>query len=674
MYKRWTVSPFDKEAAASLCACGYPAAVARVAVSRGLTTPEAVSAFLSDQPPVFDPFSLTGIADAVDRIACALEAGEKILIFGDYDCDGVTATALLYEYLSSVGADVHYALPDRAADGYGLNTGAVDRAAAVGISLIVTVDNGINCCEEIAYAASLGIDVVVTDHHIPQQELPEAAALVDPHLSEQDRPFWDLAGVGVAFLLICALSEQEPAVILEQYGDLVAAGTVSDVMPLTGLNRSIVKAGLALMNEHTRPGIAAVFSACGHAEKEITAGSVSFLLAPRINAAGRMGSALPAVRLLLTRDPEEAASLAASVSESNAMRQSVEQEIVTAAAETIEAKGLCYDKIIVVSGSGWHAGVVGIAAAKLVERYGRPVIVLSEQEDRAVGSGRGIAGFSLFAALEQVSDMLIRFGGHELAAGLTVARSDVDLLRRRLNTLPMTAEMPFLTVKSDCMLAPEEATLETASALAAFEPFGSGNPTPVFLMRDLLLEHITPLSGGNHQKLTLSSDGRSLQALLFGVKTEAMPLYEGDRVDLAVTLSVNEFRGSESVSIQIKALRAAGAGGKACEAAVRRYEAYRSGAPFDAAALCPDRNDFAEVYRFLAARPGCPREAVRCALGKKIGFDRTELCLDVLIERGLVSATGKDGVTMLILLPTKEKKNLEDSPLLAAVRQGGVVL
>lgn len=672
MYRRWTVSKPDEQTVNELIeSMGIESAAAKVAVARGFYSAEELSSFLSDDEMYIDPFELSGIPAAVRRVSRALYNNEKILVFGDYDCDGVTATAVLYSYLVSCGADVIYAVPDRETEGYGLNNNQIDIAAKKGVKLIITVDNGINCCRECEYATTLGIDVVITDHHMPQAEIPEAAAIVDPHLFAEDAKFSTLAGVGVAFMLICALAGKTVSEMLWQYGDLVAIGTVADVMELTGLNRFIVKTGVDVMNTSKRVGIAALYDVAGLGTKEVTASSISFMLAPRINAAGRIESAMTAIKLLLSTDYDEAASLASKINEMNGYRQQIEAKIVAEAVEKIEKGNMKYHHIIVVSGEGWHQGVVGIAAARLVEKYARPVIVLSVQGDTACGSARGIAGFSLFDAINDVSDMLVRFGGHELAAGLTVETSRIDELRKRINSLPITEDMPFLTVRSDCELDAKELTIDAAYSLSEFEPFGTGNPLPVFLIRGAKIERITQLSGGNHQKFSFSKNGVYFQAVLFGTKTHELSLYEGNLADIAITLGINEYKGNESLSVQIKAIRGSGAGGSECEKGIRLYEAFKRGEDIskNASYLLPDRNDFATVYRFISSLPFCTRDAVRYAVGKPMGYGKCEICIDVLLDENLIISEDKQGTIVLQKNMVSRKADLENSPIIKKLKE-----
>lgn len=672
MYQRWTVSVADSETVKTLSEeCGIDAVTARIAAARGLTTPELLNTFLSEDEVDFNPHSLSGVTECAKVILSAIEDNKKILVFGDYDCDGVTSTALMYEYLSGVGARVSYKIPDRNEDGYGLSEKFVTEASKEGIELIVTVDNGISCYDEVELARSLGIEVVITDHHKPQGEIPKAAAIVDPHIFEKDEYFSSLAGVGVAFVLVCALSGKTPAEVLWQYGDLVAAGTVSDVMQLTGLNRGIVRIGLDVMNSRARVGTAAIFEIAGLGDKKITTGGISFSLAPRINAAGRIGSAYTALDLLLTDDIDEARRIASTINEMNIRRQQIEQEITASAIEIIEKNRLKYDRIIVVSNRGWNPGVIGIAASKLVEKYGRPAIVLTEQGDISHGSCRGISGFSIFGALCEVSEILTKFGGHELAAGVTLKTEDIQEFRRKINSLETADNMPFMTVKSDCEADPTELNLETAYQLSEFEPFGAGNPTPVILIKKAKLEGVTPLSGGNHQKLSLTKNGCHFKALLFGKKAHEMEVFIGDEVDLAVNIGVNEFRDTETLSIVIKHIRKSGSGGKDCEVAVRRYEDFMSAriSPENAGKLLPSREDFAAVYRFLISKGLVSKEAVLSALGKLIGYDKCSVCLDTLYDTELISTEIKEGTQLISLKKADNKKDLWSSATILKIKE-----
>ena len=434
-YRAWQVNRPDEGRAEALArTLGISRLLARTMVGRGCTDAQQAKALLQSEP-MSDPFLLKDMDKAVQRIHRAVESGEPIVIFGDYDVDGITATALLYEYLRNVGAQsVRCRLPSREDEGYGLNKAVLEKLAEKGYHFIITVDNGISAVEETEYAKQLGIELVITDHHLPAERLPDAVAVVDPQREDDESPFKGLSGAGVAFKLCAALEGCSPDEMLDYCGDLAAIGTVADVMPLVGENRTLVREGLVQLQETFRPGLAALAEAAGVADREITAETISFALAPRLNAAGRMNDAALALRLLLCEDPERAQQMAEELSEKNQERQTAEQEIMQQAQQQLTAHPeRIQDKVILVWGEGYHPGVIGIVASRLVEIYARPVIVIGVQNGEGRGSGRSVPGFNLHAAISSCSDILVRYGGHALAAGLTVPQQNIEQLRKRIN-------------------------------------------------------------------------------------------------------------------------------------------------------------------------------------------------------------------------------------------------
>ena len=479
-YKRWIFPKVDKTLAVEIADdCGLAPLVVLIACARGLTDPYEIEQFFSKEPDFSDPYEYSGISEAVERINIALEEQEKLIVFGDYDCDGVTSTALLTTYLKKRGADVSFFVPDREKDGYGISVSAIERAAEDGVTLIITVDNGINAVKEVERANELGVDVVITDHHLLQGEVPNAVAVVDPHIDEEcDWIFSELCGVGVAFKLVCALDGRPCEEMIYEYADLVALGTIADIVPLKGENRIIVNEGLRLINRRSNMGIRALVETANI--KYVTAGNAAFTVCPRINAAGRMANADIAVKLLTADNYEDALYYAGVLDRLNTERQTAEQDIFDSAVKIIEQNGYHRNRVIVVDGCGWHVGVIGIAASKLVERYNKPCIVISSSGEQSVGSGRSIDGFSLFGALTASAHTLVKFGGHELAAGLTVREDEINNFRKAINLYAESMEVPFAKFKIDCRIKPHALTLDAAKALKAFEPYGAGNPTPVF--------------------------------------------------------------------------------------------------------------------------------------------------------------------------------------------------
>ena len=673
--KKWRIAQYDKDCAASLAeACGLDPFAALLLVSRGMQTPEQARSFLEADAAEFDPMSLPDMEKAVARIRKALDSFERIAIYGDYDADGVTATAVLYSYLETQGADVFYYIPEREAEGYGLHRASIDEMAKRGAKLIITVDNGVSALEEAEYAASLGLDLVITDHHRAGETLPHAAAIVDAHRPDSTCPFCDLSGVGVAFYLAAAL-EGDAQALMDDYADLVALGTVADVVPLHGENRRMVRYGLQRINANSRPGLMALRAAAGFAEKPLTAGSIAFTLAPRINAAGRMGSAQRALHLLLSEEEEEAASLAEEVCQTNALRQETEGEILREVERQLdEHPQRRFDRVLVVAGEGWHPGVLGIVAARLVETYGRPSIVITTDGGQAKGSGRSIEGFSIYDALEASKDTLLHFGGHTLAAGLELESGNVDAFRSRINGYAAQSELPFPELRLDCRLNPVYLTLDMIDAVGALEPFGAGNPQPLFGLFRMRLEAVQPVGGGKHLRLRFSRGETQVTAMRFHVTPDEFPYRIGDVVDLAVRAARNEFRGKADVSVQIHAMRLSGIDEDALFQAERLYEAYRRGElhPVEEAALAlPSREQTAHAYRMLRANSGWRFGAEMLCLrlaGKGGNFCQVQVSLDAMEELHLIQ---KNNEGNFILPPDTIKVNLDDSLILQRLRAIG---
>ena len=436
-YQQWSIPDLPAQAVDRLTGAGYPYLVSSVLASRGVTTPEEAAAFLErDRELPYSPFLMKDMDRAAGRVNRALADGERIAVFGDYDVDGITATVILVDYLLSRGGDVVHYIPRRIEDGYGLGKDAILSLHDQGVRLLVTVDCGITGVEEVAYANSLGMDVVITDHHECKEELPPACAVVDPHRLDCGYPFKHLAGCGVALKLVLALGgESREEALLSRYCTLAAIGTVADVMPLTGENRTIVKAGLRQLQNTDRPGFCALLEEVGLAGKPVTAENISYAIAPRINAAGRMDSAVTALQLVLCEDEDRAVELAHKLSDINIQRQETEMEIVKAAQELLDAEPeRLEDRVILLWGRDWHPGVIGIVASRLVEKTGRPVIVVSvDEHGEGKGSGRSVQGFNLHECIASCADILLRFGGHAMAAGLSVREEDLQTLRQRLN-------------------------------------------------------------------------------------------------------------------------------------------------------------------------------------------------------------------------------------------------
>lgn len=655
-FKKWIVSSPDKALAKELAEeCDVDPFVAMIAAGRGFSDPAELEQLLSDEPQLCDPRELAGITDAAQRVEAAVAAGEPIAVFGDYDCDGVTAAALLYDYLASRGAQVRCYIPDRRLEGYGMNCAAVDRLHAAGTRLIVTVDNGISCAEEIAYAASLGIDTVVTDHHLPPEELPQAVAVVDPHRSDCPSSFKDICGAHVAFKLVCVMEDKAPEQLLSRYADLLCVATLGDVMPLVEENRSVVRAGLRRIRSSPRVGISALIQAAGIDRSQLDASKVAFGLVPRINAAGRMGSAERAFRLLTGDNMLEALKLAGELDDENAARQRTEQQITAEACAQIENNGYQYQRVIVVAGENWHPGVVGIAASRITEKYGKPAIVLTVEGDTAHGSGRSIPDFSLYNAIAACGDVLERFGGHEGAAGVSLKTDRIDAFRRAVNAYALTLDAVPPQLKIDLRLNPSAMTVDMADALEMLAPYGCGNPEPLFGLFGVKLEKITPIGGGKHLRLMFSRGEAVFQALLFGVTPQQFCFEPGDVLDLAVRLESNLYQGVRSLSVLIRALRVCGTDDDALFASFYAYQDYLAGGSASPELIVPSREEIGEIYRLIRRAP-VGAERIKYLGLSSPGYAKTQVALTVLCELGLIRLENSRYVGT-----TAEKTNLERS-------------
>lgn len=650
--------------------------LAGILAARGVTDPADALTLLAGEEELSDPMLLTDMDRACARILEAIDREETIVVFGDYDVDGVTATALLYQHLKGMGASVKCMLPSREGDGYGLSKNAIQSIHDKGYRLIVTVDNGISAVDEAAFAASLGVDLVITDHHLPPDALPQAVAVVDPRREDDHSPFKGLCGAGVAFKLCAALDGCTPEEMLDYCGDLAAVGTVADVMPLTGENRTLVKAGLRQLCQTDRPGFVALLNEVGLSGKAITAENISYAIAPRINAAGRMDNAVTALQLVLCEDEERAGELAHKLNEINAARQETEQEIVKAAQEQLDKEpSLLEDRVILLWGRDWHPGVIGIVASRLVEKTGRPVIVVSvDANGEGKGSGRSVQGFNLHACITSCADLLVRFGGHAMAAGLSVREENLPELRRRLNEWA-ARECPVLhtpPLTCDLSIHLDRITVESVRRLEQLAPYGADNPTPVFLLEKAVVEGVYPVSEGKHSRLRLRQGNASIYAVWFGMRPEQLPYTQGDAVDAALNLSVYEAPRGAQLSGRILELHPAGLGTTASQQAAL-VQALRRGTPLTAEqkqTVAPARSDIIAVYRELQTRRWHADDLQ--PLFAKLGEENTGkilVAVAALEQVGLIAAKERDGIRFWELVPTAGKKNLADAPILKCLEE-----
>ena len=681
-YKQWKIAHPSPEGRAQLERAGIPSLLACVLSARGVTEPEQAWKLLTPgEEPLLDPMLLKDMDRAVLRVGRALKTGGLMAVYGDYDVDGITSTCLLTDCLTRLGGRVRSYIPDRLEEGYGLNEEAVLHLAQQGVTLIITVDCGITAAREVEFARELGIDVVITDHHECKQAIPEAAAVVDPHRPDCPYPFKGLAGVGVALKLAMAAAGPDRAgLVFREYADLAAVGTVADVMPMTGENRTIVQTGLAALAHPRRVGLAQLMEEAGLGDKPVTSVSIGYTLAPRINAAGRMGQADLAAELLLTRDPGRAAALAQELCALNRERQTIECEIFQECVQRLERRP--QSGIILLADEHWHQGVVGIVASRLTEKYSCPAFMVCLDQGIGKGSCRSWGGVNLFHLLTQCQDLLEGFGGHAMAAGFTVREENIPALERRLRQLVLEErageELPSL-LEIDAAVLPQELTVEAVEALDALEPCGAGNPRPVLVLTGAHVISAAQVGRGRHLKLRLEGRGVPLDAIFFSVDGSELGLTPGCRVDVAFYPQINDFRGVRSVQLQVVDLRHAMTRAQ-LEQSI--YEKYRRGEPLspqEAQSLLPTRAEFVCLWRYLERQCAgqtfledtLARIAQKSARsgGQSERPNHTLVCLEVMEERGLISLERQSGRVQITLHRLEHKVDLNASAILRRLRE-----
>ena len=666
-YGIWKVSQLEAGAVNALVGSGYAPLAAMVLASRGIGDDRQARAYLDCNAPLLDPFLMTDMDKAAGRVGLAMSRGEKIAVFGDYDVDGITATCLLTDFLRRHGADVVSYIPGRLEEGYGLNPIAIHQLHAEGVKLIVTVDCGITAVSEAELCKRLGIDLVITDHHECKQTLPAAAAVVDPHRCDGGYPHKNLSGVGVAFKLASALCGSQETV-LEEYADMVCLGTVADVMPLQGENRVFVARGLESLAHTKRPGIAALMAECGCAPETVSASSIGFMLAPRINAAGRMGQIDLAVELFLTDDPDKAAEAARGLCELNRQRQAVESEIYRQAVSMLPMGKP--PEAIVLADESWHQGVVGIVASRIAEEYACPTFLICLDGEHGKASSRSHGGFNLFASLSALSPLLESYGGHELAAGFTISRANIPEFRRQICALAAqyyTDDVPRTVLDVDCAVSPELLTLHNVDSLQMLEPCGNGCPKPVLMMKNLTIDRISMVGGGRHMRLRLCSGHTYLNAIYFSANPQTVSIQPGDLVDVAFTPQVNEFRGTRTVQMNVIDIRPSCSAECLPDAAPYRDMQRGNLTSGEAAALLPDRKMLALVWRYLDAAnpvqesPMCLcRKIVRWS-GQPLNLGQMLTCLDIFRDVGLLTVQRQHKYVSIRLTPGEGKADLSRS-------------
>ena len=675
-YGIWNAGTPDPQGVNALVSCGYKPLTAMVLACRGITCGSQAEAYLDCCAQLIDPYMMTDMAKAVERIRTAAREGEIVAVFGDYDVDGITATCLLTDFLRGQGIACLSYIPGRLEEGYGLNPIAIHQLHSQGVSLIITVDCGITAIEEAQLCKQLGIDLVITDHHECKDTLPEAVAVIDPHRPDGGYPHKNLSGVGVAFKLAAALCGDQNAV-LEEYCDMVCLGTVADVMTLQGENRVFVAQGLGSLRCTKRPGIAALMEECGCDSRNLNATSLGFMLAPRINAAGRMGQIDLAIELFLTHDPEQGKMLAQALCELNRQRQAVESEIYDQAIAMLPS---ATPEAIVLADDRWHQGVVGIVASRIAEEYACPTFLICLDGDHGKASSRSYGGFNLFAALTTLSPLLESYGGHELAAGFTIHRNNIDEFRQQICQLvsrESADDVPRTVLDIDCAVPPEMLTLTGIQGLEVLEPCGNGCPKPVLMMENMIVDRLRPVGNGKHLRLRLRRGSYGFNAIFFSATAESASIAQGDVVDVAFLPQINEFRDELSVQMNVQDIRPAC---KAeCSPELSGYNCLRSGQidAEQAAALLPDRATLGMVWRYLASIPGgCTQEMPMCLCRKIVRWSGAPLslgkmltCLDIFADVGLLTTHRHHNTITIHLTQGAEKADLTQSRTMQLLEQ-----
>ena len=669
--KKWNIKEQDVSEAQKLAReCGIGTFAAKLLLNRGITSREAAEDFFGDGE-ITPPEEITDMEKAAAVINEAIQNGDRITVYGDYDCDGITATVILYGYLEAIGAEADWYIPSRE-EGYGLNNAAIDKLAEGGTKLIVTVDNGISAVEEAKYIKSKGMSLVITDHHQVPEILPEAEAIVDPHRSDDYCTCKELAGCGVALKLVMALEEDIDSVV-EQWGDLCAIGTVGDIVPLVGENRTLVKRGLENLQLTENRGLYALLRKSGISEdKEVSSTDLAFTICPRINAAGRFGHPKEAAELFLCENDAMIPVMAERLSMLNTQRKQAEDAIIAEIEEMAENDPLLLKKrVITVCGKGWSHGVIGIVASRLLNRYGKPVLVITDEGGSSRGSARSVEGFSLFRMLTDLSDCLTKFGGHTKAAGFSLDTERRSEFVRAVDAYAAKnfPEMPVDTCTAEMKLAAAELTEENVESLSYFQPFGEANPEPVFLMENCTISASPQsLKDGRYVSFNVDLQGVRYKVLNFHSTYNAFGYKAGDKVDLLVTAEINEYNGNRSISLKLADIRYSGFEQDKFFAAQRTYEKLCLGEEIPASLakrVIPDREVQKAVYDAVRAT-GSISAAADISYTKGINYCMFRVTLDAFEDTGLIKINHSQGSFTRL---ESGKVDLDNCPYMTELRK-----
>lgn len=672
--KKWQIAQPNKKIAETLSKSGNISMLcAEVLSARNINSLEEAAALLNCDG-LSDPFLLQDMQAAVDTINNAIDEGIPICIYGDYDCDGVIATIILYSYLIELGVDVTYYIPERD-EGYGMNESAVRKLCEEGTGLILTVDNGITALKEAELIYELGMRLVVTDHHQTLEELPRAEAVVDPHRSDCPSPYKKYCGAGIALMLVAALNDGDYTIAMEAFAELAAIATVADVVELSGENRFLVQRGLMYLANTERPGLLALMEKSGVLGKPLTSTSLAFSLAPRINAAGRFSSPSRAVCLLLSENLDDAYKLAEELEICNRARKEEEEKILLEVQNQVEKQPyILSERVLVFAGNNWHHGVIGIVAARLQERFGKPVFMITIEENGARGSARSFGTFSVFDCLSACKEHLTKYGGHPGAGGFSLEKESIPeftsaIAKYSADNFP---EMPILTARADKLMLPQDMTIENIGGLSVLEPVGAGNPSPIFVICHAVLKEIMPLSGGIHTKLKLIYGTMAIEALLFRTSPDNVHLKIEEMCDLLVSASINTFCGRKSISLVVQDYRRSGVKQAKYFAALSAYEKFVRGEELSKAyykAIAPERSELVAVYKNVSANFEDIDLLFMCMQSLDMNYCKLRISLDIFRELGLVEIDAYNNTVKK--LPVKASVNLDDSKLLCEIRKRG---
>ena len=660
---------------------------ARVLAARGVTDGASAEAFLGcGEEKLYDPMLLPDMEKAVSVIRESMEKGEKIAIYGDYDVDGVTSTCIMYNYFKLQGISVLYYIPDRLNEGYGVSCPALQKLAEQGVQLVITVDTGITAFDEVEYAKSLGMKIVITDHHECRETIPDALAVVNPKRLDSRYPFKELAGAGVAFKLVCAMMGKDRLhETVERFAAFAGLGTIADLMPLLDENRAIAGLGLSYLAKNPPLGyVALAQKSCVDESKRASAVTVSYILAPRINAAGRFGCADKSVELFLTEDVSEADRLADELCAMNKQRQEMENEIRDSALAKIAAEcDIDNDSAVVLWDENWHHGIIGVVSSKLADQLGKPVILICVDGEESRGSGRSIEGFNLFAALEATSEHLTQFGGHELASGLTLKTENLEAFRKAFLEYAKRELHPedcIPTLYVDCEAEPEDFSISSILSLSELEPFGMANPQPVFCLRDLRVVCVIPIGNDKHMRLTLASRDARFDAVQFCATVFDAPFVKGSFVDIVFTADINTFRG-QNMQFIIKDIKLSRTSTRINVRDIGLYQKYISGEEITAPQaryLHPCRNEQVSVWKYIVSklvggRLKCPPEdaalRIRTEKGVRMNAGKLLVCCAAFAELGFIKFSYDGDVMRIEMIPDHSRRDMSQSQVIGKLRK-----